>query len=206
VKPRDHQSTNAQDQVVGLIGRLMINREPPLLVAIDGRSGSGKSTLARSVAQELGAAVVVVDDFYSGGDDSRWLSVGVEDRVARVIDWSRLRREALDPLRDRRHATWHPLDFKPGAGWVGWKDETVCVAPANVVIVDGAYSARPELEDLIDVSVLVEAIETVRTERLLAREGTDFMRRWHAVWDAAETLYFDRLRPPASFDLVVRGD
>jgi uridine kinase len=206
VQQHDPQATEAHDQLVLAIRRLIVDRQPPLLIAIDGRSGSGKSKLARSVAREVGAAVVLADDFFGGGDDSHWLSVSVEGRVDHVLDWRRLRREALEPLLNGRRAKFHPLDFEPGVGWVGWKDEIMCVPPVDVVILEGAYSARPELEDLIDLSVLVEASEPVRTHRLLARQGEDFMRRWHAVWDDAENLYFGRLRPPELFDLVVKGD
>jgi para-aminobenzoate synthetase len=77
-------------------------------------------------------------------------------------------------------------------------------APATVLILDGVYSARPELRDLVDLAVLVEAAdERVRRRRLLTREGEAFMSAWHALWDEAEDHYFSRVRPRASFDLVV---
>ena len=40
------------------------------------------------------------------------------------------------------------------------------VGPADVVIVDGVYSARPELADLVDVRVLLEVPADVRSRRL----------------------------------------
>ena len=174
-------------------GRLA--RKRPLLIAIDGRSGSGKSTLAEAAAKELAATIVVADDFYSGGADAEWASVSVEERVDRVIDWRRLRRSALEPLLGGEAARWHPLDFEPGVGWIGWKNEEVTAQAANVIILDGAYSARAELEDMIDLAVLVEAPEKVRRRRLVVREGREFMTRWHELWDEPENLYFGDLRP-----------
>ena len=202
----DKLATSGHDQVVSAVRPLVADRAPPLLVAVDGRSGAGKSTLARSVAEEIGAAIVLADDFYAGGTDEAWLSVSPRDRADRVIDWQRLRSEALEPLLSGREATWHPLDFEPGVGWVGWKQETVSVRPSDVVLLDGAYSSRPELQDLIDFAVLVEPAERIRRSRLLAREGENFIGRWHALWDSAEEFYFGAVRPSHSFDLVVSGN
>jgi uridine kinase len=190
-----------EDIVVAEIGRRMASRRTPLLVAFDGRSGSGKSTLAARVAARVGATVVEGDDFYAGGTDAEWAERTVEEKVAGCIDWRRLRAEALEPLLAGRAASWHPFDFAAGAGLAA---HGVRRAPATVLILDGVYSARPELRDLVDLAVLVEAAdERVRRRRLLTREGEAFMAAWHALWDEAEDHYFSRVRPRASFDLVV---
>ena len=49
-----------------------------------------------------------------------------------------------------------------------------------------------------------KALADIR-RRLIACEGAAIMEAWHAVWDEAEDLYFTRIRPAASFDLVVTG-
>ena len=175
----------------------------PITVALDGRSGSGKSTLADAVANALGAVVVISDDFYSGGADERWASKSAQEKAREAINWERLRAQVLEPLRQGEPASWHPLDFEPGIGWRGWKDELVSLVPSDVILLDGVYSARPELDDLLDVRVLVEAAEDVRRARIARREGDDFAERWHAIWDEAEDHYFINVRPPSSFDVVV---
>jgi uridine kinase len=75
--------------------------------------------------------------------------------------------------------------------------------PAPVIVIDGAYSARPELADLLDLTVLVDAPESVRRARLEAREEPAFLHAWHQRWDDAERYYFGQVRPIESFDLVV---
>jgi uridine kinase len=72
-----------------------------------------------------------------------------------------------------------------------------------VIILDGAYSASPAIEDLLDLTVLVDVPVAERHRRLAQREDAQFLRRWHTVWDAVETYYFTEVRPKASFDLVV---
>ena len=75
--------------------------------------------------------------------------------------------------------------------------------PARVIVLEGAYSTRPELGDLIDLSVLVDSPPSVRHARLAAREDATFLKAWHARWDAVEAYYFTHVRPPSSFGLVV---
>lgn len=183
------------------------DRGGPLVIAVDGRSGSGKSTLARRLAEALGAAVVPCDDFFAAhiGDEG-WEGRTPEERARDALDWRRLRREALAPLLDARPARWRAFDFRAGPrpdGTFPMREEEKTRAPARFVVLDGAYSARPELADLVDLAVLVEAPEGVRRERLSARESRDRLDAWHARWDAAEDHYFTEVRPRDSFDLVV---
>jgi uridine kinase len=80
------------------------------------------------------------------------------------------------------------------------------LAPKRVVLLDVAYSARPELADVVDLSVLVEAAPATREARLAAREAADRLRQWHARWDLAEEYYFGHVRPASAFDVVVQTD
>jgi hypothetical protein len=45
----------------------------------------------------------------------------------------------------------------------------------------------------------------VRRERLLRPEGERYRAEWEARWGEAEDLYFERLMPPESFDVVLDG-
>lgn len=175
-------------------------RRAPVLVALDGRSGTGKTTLAREIANSLVAAIVESDDFFSGGTESDWASRTPEERASACIDWRRLRTEALEPLLAGRSAHWHPFDFAAGTGSAL---KTVECQAAPVILLDGAYSARPELADIIGISVLLELPDAIRRTRLVCREGAAFMTGWHATWDAAEDYYFTHIRPPQTFDIVI---
>jgi uridine kinase len=122
----------------------------------------------------------------------------VADDAERYIDWRRLRHEALEPLLARSAASWHPYDWERGGGLV---PELTIVQPAAVVILDGVYSARPELADLVSLSVLVEVPPEVRRARVARRDGG--IDGWYERWAAAERHYLTHVRPPGSFDLVV---
>jgi len=168
-------------------------------VAIDGYSGSGKSTLAGRLAPYGGATVVTADDFYRVMDDAVRRELAPEEAVARYFDWERLRDEALAPLRSGLRARYRPYDWATGGRLAR---RTVQIPPAPGVVVDGVYSARPELAAFVDLSVLVDTPRSLRAQRLAERGDDD---GWNARWDVAEQVYFTVVRPPESFDLVVTG-
>jgi uridine kinase len=168
----------------------------PLVVAFDGRSGAGKSTLAAALAGTLNACVIEGDDFYAGGTGLR--GDGPEARACACIDWTR-QRPVLEALRGGRAAGWRAFDWKAFDGRPC--DSPTVRAPKPVVILEGVYSARPELTDLVDLKVFVEANDEVRMARLLAREGE--ISLWERQWHEAEEHYFARTILRADFDVVL---
>ena len=200
---------DACHEILAEIQRLTSNRQTPILVALDGGSGAGKSTLALMLERELDAALIPMDDFFAADiPDWEWNARSVEERARDVIDWRRLRVEALEPLLSGKPAKWHPFDFEAGLledGTYGMREGFVERDPAPVIILDGAYSARPELADLVDLAVLVDVPVDVRHRWLAAREDKGFLEHWHATWDQVEKHYFTHVRPRSSFDLVVSG-
>jgi len=169
----------------------------PLVVALDGRSGAGKSTLAMALARRMGAGVIEGDDFFAGGTEVR------DDPpaclTASCIDWTR-QRQVLSALRRGETAVWRAFDRDSFDGRLS--DHPTELAPSEVVILEGVYSARPELADLIDIAVLVSIDEETRAGRLLEREGE--AEPWDLQWRSAEDHYFAHLAPPDRFDLIVR--
>jgi uridine kinase len=198
----------AADEILAQIRQLLARRSPPILVAFDGGSGAGKSTLAEWVAQALDAVLVQSDDFYAAHiADAEWEAFSPAARAAAAIDWRRLRSEALEPLLAGKPARWHAFDFETGPrpdGTYAMRTDFVVREPRPVIVLDGAYSTRPELADLIDLAVLVDVPVALRHQRLAAREEPAFLAAWHKRWDAAEDYYFSQVRPPAVFDLVVK--
>ena len=112
----------------------------------------------------------------------------------------------LDQLARTGRASWLPFDW-----WADdWDAEPAPlvaehrrVVAGEVVLLEGAYSARPELHDLLDLRVLLTAPADVRRRQLLAREGDDHRAEWKARWAEAEYYYFVEIMPPQRFDLVL---
>jgi uridine kinase len=203
VEPR---APEVVEQIIAAIRERLVDHVGLFVVALDGTSGVGKSTLAVAVAAELRASVIPTDDFFSSnrtGDE--WDACTAAEKADLAIDWQRLRAAALEPLRAGREASWHPFDF---AGYdyatgSGLATELVTRQPTIVLVIDGLYSCRPELGDLIDFCIFVEAPPEVRRQRHNERERRD-EAEWHRRWDEAEDYYFAHVRTPESYDLVVR--
>lgn len=197
----------ARAVVAAEIRRRMQSSESPLLVALDGPSGAGKTTLATALAADFQTAHVPSDDFYAADiPDARWDALSPAGRAEHAIDWRRLRRDALEPLLAGRPARWHPFDFLGGTrpdGTYGMQTRGVELPPASIIVLEGAYSTRPQLEDLISLTVLVDAPRELCHARLAAREQPSFLAAWHERWDAAEDYYFTQVRPRSSFDRIV---
>lgn len=191
------------------IAALLVDRVRPVIVALDGRSGAGKSTLASVVAADLcrqppvEVSVIEGDDFYGGGSPDYWDSLSAEKKVAHVIDWRR-QRPVLERLRSGRAATWLPFDWEAFDGRLA--STAMRCEPTGVVILEGAYSGRPELADLLDLRVLLDTSPAPRRARLIEREGHGVVDEWYARWSEAEEHYFGSIMPPDRFDLVLDGD
>ena len=179
-----------------------------MIAAIDGPSGAGKSTLAALIRRELTPATVTViegDDFYRGGSDATWDARSAAANVDEVIDWRR-QRLVLDQLLTHGEAFWIPF----GWGASGWASDDppfattlVRARRAPLIVLEGVYSCRPELHDLIDRRILLDAPAEIRTERLRQRDGAHHDSDWMRRWARPEQHYFTSVMPPRRFDLVV---
>lgn len=181
--------TKRREQVAGV----------PVVVAIDGPSCAGKSILATAVALRSGASIVEGDDFYRHTlprlDVAQREAMSDAAVVDAVIDWERLRAEALLPLRAQQSATFQPYDWDADDGRLA---PPKTVPAADVIIAEGVYAARPELADLIDAAVYLGVDPEVRARRYAERENDP---DWVRFWERGEAHYFSAVRPSASFDI-----
>lgn len=203
----DRAEVTVIESLRSFIQGVLEERAAPILVAIDGPSGAGKSTIAGALAETLPAVVIPSDDFFAAElTAAEWAARTAPERARDAIDWRRLRRLALEPLRAGRQAIWQSFDFASGEredGSYAMAANSVERQFSPVIILEGAYAARPELSDLIDCAVLIETPTATRQLRLATREDAAFLAAWHERWDAAEAYYFTAVRPPASFDIIV---
>lgn len=197
----------AAQTVLQRVRMLRASSTATIVVGIDGRSGAGKTTLAAAITALASTPVTVIegDLFYAGGRDETWDRRSAMEKVDWVIDWRR-QRPVLEALRAGEPVRWHRFDWDaedwddPVAPFDG---EPMCSEPAPIVVLEGAYSCRPELHDLLDLRVLLAAADGVRRRQLLERDGATYRADWEARWVEAEEHYFGSVMPPSRFDLVI---
>ncbi|MEU3562723.1 hypothetical protein [Kitasatospora sp. NPDC006786] len=188
----------AKDVADGLL-QLSRTQGATRIVAIDGTGGSGKTTLAAAVAGHLDGAVIVhVDDFYRPMPDRARELLDAEQGYHRYFDWERLRDQVLIPLRDDRAARYQVYDWTTGQ-LGAWRE----IASGAVVIVEGVYSARPELAHYYHFTAYVDTPRGVCLQRVRARGENP--EEWIGRWRAAEDHYVHTTWPQTRAKLLVRG-
>lgn len=180
----------------------LASKHSPILVAFDGRSGVGKSYLSKQFADSVGGVVVEQDSFHSGGTVAEWNARSTKERYDRFTNLRRLRSEVLEPLLEGKAVSYHPFDWKRMEGLAR---KMINLKPQPIIVLDGAYSTRPELQDLVDLSVLVTVPDTERKRRLSVRDGATDTSDWHSLWSEVSENYFTNLRPPETFDVVIEN-
>ncbi len=180
---------------LALIARARTHSDP-VFIAIDGRSGTGKSTFAAALAAASGATIIEGDDFYAGGIELRGDTA--EQRADACIDRPKLY-GVLQQLKLGRAAAYRPFDWDAFDGSL--RAPAITVEPANVVIVEGVYTCHSDLRSLMQVKILLTAPDSVRSHRLVEREGS--IGPWERQWHEAEDWYFSHISTTAHFDLII---
>jgi uridine kinase len=167
----------------------------PLVIGIAGGTGSGKSTVARRVAEALGAgetaasvAFVDMDAYYR-----HFAELTLDER--RQVNWDHPDAFDLDLFVDHlaRLSRGEPI-AKPVYDFVAHlrAPETVPIAPADVVVIDGILLFVDErVRALCDVKVYVDADAD---ERLIRRLKRDIAKRGRP-FDEIIAQYLTTVRP-----------
>jgi len=185
--------------VADAIANLPSTHSSTRLIAIDGAGGSGKTTLAAAVADLLGDIVIIHgDDFYRPMPEPERARLDALQGYERYFDWERLRDQVLAPLRAGEPARYQAYDWSSGRLGT-WREATA----DGVVIVEGVYSARPQLAPYYRLTVYVDAPRETCLRRLRARGQNS--EEWITRWRAAEDHYLRATWPQTRARLLVRG-
>ncbi|MBQ7064095.1 MAG: hypothetical protein IJM90_04310 [Firmicutes bacterium] len=158
----------------------------PVVVAIDGMCGSGKTSVAALMARIFGARVIHTDDFYLPKSER------TPERMA-IPGWNldipRFRREVLEPIarcEKIRYSIYDPhLD-----GMAGTRE----LPPADVTVIEGSYSLHPELIQAYDLTVYLAVSPDTQVDRILERNGADWLVMFQNQWIPAENVYAEHFR------------
>ena len=162
----------------------------PLIIALDGRSGAGKTSLANAMTQILGSsrvALLHVEDLYQG-----WQSLAATGRRLAGL---------LETLRSGQQATWTTWDWAANTLGTGQR----CLAPREIVIVEGVGSLHAAGRPHIDLGIWLDADDELRKTRALGRDGDTFTPHWQ-LWAEQEQEYLDTEHPREAADLLLDAE
>jgi uridine kinase len=182
-------------------------------VAIDGVDAAGKTTLAdelRPLVEARGRPVLraSIDGFHRPrAERYRRGPTSPEGYYFDSFDYAELRRELLGPLGPGGSGLYRARVFDLYA------DEPVDDSRARaledgVLLFDGIFLLRPELNDLWDFRVFVEVHAEEALRRALVRDEDVFgspdeaLRRYRNRYVPGQRLYLDEVDPTAIADVV----
>ena len=154
--------------------------EKILVIGIAGGSGSGKTTLLKNLIETFGPDITVLshDNYYKRHDEMTYeerCQLNYDEPAALETD---LMVRQLEQLR-RGEEIWCPVyDFTVH----NRSDETVCIKPGRVIIVEGILSFADEaLRSLMDIKIFVDADADIRICRRIKRDVNKRGRSLEAV-------------------------
>ncbi|GAA1443594.1 ATP-binding protein [Leifsonia poae] len=182
-------AADAHARLTAALGRLAADPgRPAPVVLIDGPSGAGKSSLADRIVAEwpgdVAPVLVRMDDLYPG-----WGGLAAAAGA--------LGAELLGPLRRTGRGRWRRWDWAADrpAEW----HEVDGVRP---LIVEGCGTLTAGNAADADLCIWLDADDTLRKERALARDGLAFETHWDE-WQHDFEAYLEREQPRHNADLIL---
>ena len=158
----------------------------PVVIGIAGGSGSGKTTVLNRIVDAFGPKRIAVLDHDSYYHDLSHLPF--EERAAfnfdhpNALDTDLMRRH-LDLLLEGQAISKPIYNFKTHSR----EKETTIVQPRPVIIIEGLLVlAEPQLVEIMDIKIYVDAPDDVRLMRRIRRDMQERGRSVEAVLDQYE--------------------
>jgi uridine kinase len=205
-----------RSQLLGTLARRIagITRSHPVRVAIDGVDASGKTTLADELAQHpafAGRDVIraSIDGFhFPRAHRQRTGSLSPEGYYFDSFDTAAICEKLLKPLGAGGNRTYVPRVFDYRT------DQPVSepprrAQPDSVLLFDGVFLLRPELNELWDLRVFVQADFDVTVRRAERRDLPLFgdievvRERYRRRYIPGQRLYLSACQPRELADVVV---
>ena len=179
------------EELAGLVSGLNRDR---VILALDGPCASGKTTLAGEMGRKFGWSVVHMDDFFLRPEQrtpERYALPGGN------VDHERFLAEVLEPLRTGLPVRYRPFDCRTME-----LSGPVELPPAQVTLVEGAYSCHPSLWDFYDLHLFLPVDPEVQRSRILLRNG-DRAGSFFDQWIPLERAYFTAYDLPGRCDFLL---
>ena len=206
-----------EEFLVYAVGELLARKQPgkPLKVAIDGRSAAGKTTLCGELAEELrrrGVTTLLAsaDDFHHSREHRyRQGELSAIGYYQDAVDIQAIIDSLLAPLSGHCFPVDCQISSRDFRRDIPSNRHSVGVAPDTVLLFDGLFLFRPELNIYWDYRILVHIPPETSLERGLARDVTLFgspeavERRYNHRYEPAWQIYESRDAPWERADLII---
>ena len=180
-----------------------------MLIGIAGGTGSGKSTFTNRIKKQFGDDVTVIyhDNYYRRRDD-----IPFEERKKINYDHpdaleTDMLIEHIKQLKSGKSVVCPVYDFSAH----NCSDKTVVIKPSKVILVEGILVLQnPELCDLLDIKIFVEADADERILRRVLRDVEERGRDLRGIIDqyltTVKPMHYRFVEPSkAKADIVINS-
>ena len=191
---------------------LTISRNKRLtVIGIDGLGGAGKSTLAGNLFEELKQThhtiVFHIDDFITDRS-TRYNDDYPEWKCYYDLQWrydyfvNDVIRKIADPSCDHIEAELYDKEKD------SYYKETYTVKDPTIIIIEGVFLQRKELQNIYDYMIYIDIPEEIRLSRVLGRDtyignDTQITEKYVNRYFPAEDYYIETFQPVERADYVI---
>ena len=179
-----------------------------LVIGISGGSGSGKSTVVRELINRLPAEAVTIlpqdayywDNGHKSQEEKRQINFDHPD----AIEWTLLM-DQLKKLKQGQSIEQPMYSYVTCAR----SDETIEVSPTTIIVVEGILIlTQPEVRDLLDIKVFVDADADDRLMRIIRRDmeerGRSLSQGLHHYETFVKPMHLQFIEPSKRYaDIIV---
>jgi len=144
-----------------------------LTIGLCGPSGSGKTTLSKMLAEEFGANIISLDNYFLLDPPyKKYDENGKNWELPENVDWAAIN-EVVKSIRSEESVKIRKID---------WNSNTyseISIKPAPVTIIEGFLLLHDDkLLQHLDLKVYIDIPDQVGLERRMKREGTEENKTW----------------------------
>lgn len=198
--------------VEGIAERILALGQGRLLVGVDGSTAAGKTSFGHELAERVSAAGrpvlrTTLDDF-----KKPWRDRHLYDRESgegyyrNAYDYEAVKRLLLDPCRSPEATTCALCSIDPLTQQDHSSDVTQLGAD-TVLIVDGVFAFRPEIDDYWDFRIWLQVDEDLSVQRGAERDrnwaGSEAESIHRNRYLVAERIYRQEVDPLPRMDVVI---
>jgi uridine kinase len=191
-----------------------VSRPHPVRVALDGMDAAGKTSLADDLVRPLqgrGYSIIraSLDSFHHPREvRHRRGATSPEGYYYDSFDYPALKSLLLDPLGPggSRH---YRTGLYDGRAEAALSSPIRTAGPRSILLLDGVFLFRPELEGCWDLKIWVEVMAEVALSRAVRRDAALFggeaavRERYQRRYIPGQRLYLEQCRPREQAHLVV---
>ena len=181
--------------MINKIKELLLTKPDPV-IAIDGSCASGKTTLAKNLAGQFGMQIIHMDEFFL------LPAMRTEERLSKAggnIHYERFIDEVVSGIKSGKEFSYRIFSCKKGDF-----DGTNIINPRKPIIIEGAYALHPEIPDIYDLKIFLDADTETRLERIRKRNGADALEIFKTKRIPLENRYFDTFGISDKCNIVIK--